>query len=287
MDKRGIHNNRPNAISEELKQKVDAHIRKFPYEISHYGRERTKKRYLSPELSVRQMYKLFVQEEFPAMYKLIKDGEVELEDLQCPIRLAYYRLYFKTNFNYGFGQPKTDVCGTCAELQVRISSEKNSSIRARLDTQLKVHKKRAATFYDELKKCTTQAKESAEHETICFDFEQNIPFPHLPVGEIFYKRQLWFYNFCVHSCKTSKPVMYTWPEPTARRGCSQTISCLYSYNKSKVDANIKHLSLFSDRCRGQNLNHAMIRFLFSLVHEGNFESIDFHIPFYHATGSLE
>ena len=141
-DSRGIHNNRPNAISAEFQQKVDSHIRQFPYEVSHYGRERAKRRYLNSGLSVRQMYVKFVEQEFPAMHKLIADGEIEPEKLECSITLCYYRRYFKTNFNYGFGRPKTDVCGTCAELQVKITGEKN----------LKVHKKRAETFYAELKR---------------------------------------------------------------------------------------------------------------------------------------
>lgn len=72
--------------------------------------------------------------------------------------------------------------------------------------------------------------------------------------------------------------MFTWPEPTARRGCCEVISCLHEYIKAKVGPGIKHLDLFSDRCRGQNLNHAMIRFLFTLVYKGNFETITYHIP---------
>jgi len=51
------------------------------------------------------------------------------------------------------------------------------------------------TFYQHLRQCTEKAKQSEGHETICFDFEQNFPFPHLSVGDILYKRQLWFYNF--------------------------------------------------------------------------------------------
>ena len=119
---------------------------------------------------------------------------------------------------------------------------------------------------------------SEEHETICFDFEQNLPFPHLPVGEVFYKRQLWFYNFGVHSCKTGKPVMYTWPEATARRGCREVISCLHHFINTKVPLNVKHLHLFSDGCRGQNYNHTMIRYLFTLVFLNRFQTINFHLP---------
>ena len=83
-----------------------------------------------------------------------------------------------------FGQPRTDVCGKCEELKVKIRCEK---------------KAQAGAFYEHLRQCTENEKQREEHETICFDFEQNFPFPHLPVGEVFCKRQLWFYNFSVHS----------------------------------------------------------------------------------------
>ena len=113
---------------------------------------------------------------------------------------------------------------------------------------------------------------------MCFDFQQNLLFPHQPVGEIFYKRQLWFYNFWVHSCKTGKPVMYTWPESTARRGCREVASCFHHFIQTKVPATVKHLDVFSDGCRRQNHNNTMIRFLFTRVHSYRFESIDFHLP---------
>jgi len=79
----------------------------------------------------------------------------------------------------------------------------------RLEVQLKLHKRKADSYYTHLRECEAKAKSSDNHETSAFDFEQNIPFPHLPVGEIFYKRQLWFQNFGVHSCNTGRPVMYT------------------------------------------------------------------------------
>ena len=51
-DNRGRHNVRPRAITEELKTKIHQHILTFPYETSHYGRKRSKKRYLHSEMSI-------------------------------------------------------------------------------------------------------------------------------------------------------------------------------------------------------------------------------------------
>ncbi|KAJ8255140.1 hypothetical protein GJAV_G00201380 [Gymnothorax javanicus] len=115
IDNRGKHNNRPNAISEDNKRLIDQHIRAFPYQISHYGRELTKRRYLSSELSVRRMYILFLERHFPDAYAQVQTGAVEPESVECPIKHRIYYNYFKDNFNYGFGRPRTDVCGTSGQ----------------------------------------------------------------------------------------------------------------------------------------------------------------------------
>ena len=58
---------------------TNEHIRQFPYEISHYGRNRTNKRYLRPDLSVRNMYVMFVEKEFPEVHKQISDDNLQPE----------------------------------------------------------------------------------------------------------------------------------------------------------------------------------------------------------------
>ena len=51
-DNRGRHDVRPRAITEELKTKIHQHILSFPCETSHYGRKRSKERYLHSELNI-------------------------------------------------------------------------------------------------------------------------------------------------------------------------------------------------------------------------------------------
>ena len=52
------------------------------------------------------------------------------------------------------------------------------------------------------------AKEDSTVATLCFDFQQNLPVPVLPVGEIFYARKLWFYNFGIHNAANNKGTMH-------------------------------------------------------------------------------
>ena len=52
---------------------------------------------------------------------------------------------------------------------------------------------------------STQVCEPSTHlaklnATVTFDFQQNLPLPHIFVGDVFYVRQLWLYVFGVHEC---------------------------------------------------------------------------------------
>ena len=112
---------------------------KFSYEESHYGRERTKKRYLRAELSVRRMCVMFVEEDFPEKYRELNEKDVQPEKFDCVIKYKFYFDYFKEHFNYGFGKPRTDVCGECEELKLKIGTQKNTEIRKRFKVKLKLH----------------------------------------------------------------------------------------------------------------------------------------------------
>ncbi|CAH2015478.1 unnamed protein product [Acanthoscelides obtectus] len=43
-------------------------------------------------------------------------------------------------------------------------------------------------------------------ETICFDYQQNLPVSVLTTGDIFYARQIWVYNQLFYSCSNNKSV---------------------------------------------------------------------------------
>lgn len=164
-DNRGCHNNRPRAISEDLKAKIDEHVRQFLYEVSHYGRNRTKKRYLNQELSVRKMYTMFVEKEFPEAFKQISEKGMQPEKIECDIAYDYYLHYFKEVFNYGFSRPRVDVCGICEELKVKIRTEKNRDIRKRLE--LKLHKTKAGAFYAHPRQSIENVKKNLRNRRLC------------------------------------------------------------------------------------------------------------------------
>ena len=102
----------------------------------------------------------------------------------------------------------------CVKLQLQAASDDvKSSV-----SQQKNHLCKAETFYSNLRMDTTLAKENAYIATLTFDFQQNLPLPSIPVGEVFYMHQLWMYVFGIHSCGTNDVHMYCWPEMISGRG---------------------------------------------------------------------
>ena len=71
---------------------------------------------------------------------------------------------------------------------------------------------------------THLAKLNAHIATVTFDFQQNLPLPHIPVGDVFYMRQLWLYVFGVHECGSNRAVTYSWPEFIAGKGSNEVVS---------------------------------------------------------------
>lgn len=89
----------------------------------------------------------------------------------------------------------------------------------------------AVAFYKGLQQSTTLAKEEDSVLTLTFGFQQNLPLPHIPVGDMFYMQQLWMYVFSVYSCSNNHVTMYCWPEHVAKRAVTKlylacTIFCL-------------------------------------------------------------
>ena len=98
--------------------------------------------------------------------------------------------------------------------------------KRKLEAELALHKARAKRAYEELKKDTQRAQEDQRIVCLCFDLQQALPTPHLSSGSVFYKRQLYTYNFCIHDVGTGEACMYMWSESTAGRGSEEMASCL-------------------------------------------------------------
>ena len=97
-DKRGTHPNR--AFDEETFSAVKDHIKSFPVMESHYVREGKKRQYLSPELNVEIMYRLFIE-----------------TNPKVKVGIQTNRNIFNKYFNLGFHKPKKDKCEICNAIE--------------------------------------------------------------------------------------------------------------------------------------------------------------------------
>ena len=107
---------------------------------------KTKKRYLSCDSSVRKMYTLSLDRNFPEAAIAVKSGTA-VEKVECDNKYHNYWKHFREHFNYGFGVPRTDVCGRCEEQTLKIKAEKNSLTGSKLIVEKALHKKKANSFY--------------------------------------------------------------------------------------------------------------------------------------------
>lgn len=182
------------------------HIKSLKCRSSHYGRNKSVRGYLPPELSLKKLYNMWCD---------IR------KEMNAPITSfsKYYKIFAK-KFNLGFGHPRTDVCTFYELKKVEISTTSDMEVRYKISMELKLHKLRAKKFYELLGKTESNGMVKA-----CFDMQQNQPLPKLSVSDVYYLRQLWLYNLTFVICEKShskeNTFAYTWTENESGKGSSE------------------------------------------------------------------
>ena len=261
----GRHSNRPNRISAQSFQEVTEHIKLFPTESSHYSRSKNMSRsYLSSQLSIEKMYDLYCE------WKKSKDSDrneaAPVSEPEVPlVSKRSYRDIFNTNFNYGFGMPRSDTCATC-------DSGGNES-----------HKDNAASAFREQKQDRDFARMNQNAAYITFDLEKTLPLPKLSTGTAFYLRQMWIYNAGIHliTNNDSRAYFHVWTESQAKRGCEEIGSCLLAFVEDTGIGSTEEpcrLVAWCDSCAGQNKNFFIICLWQYLILTKNFCSIEQKFP---------
>lgn len=246
-DARGKHGNRPSKTPNEILNLIRLHIKSFRGRQSHYSRrDNPEKIYLPEELTVRKMHKLFLNEvKVNASY------------------LVYYQV-FKNEFNISFGMPRTDTCAKCDELTLKINSTVDIETKQKLIQEKDLHLRKAEKFRQIKNHYKLEAR-AGKCMAISFDFQQNLPLPHIRTSDVFYKSQLWYYVFGIHDLADDSASMYVYTEDVAKKGANDVTSMILHYLNNK-DLRHSHLVIFSDGCSGQNKNHIMVYFQYMLVH---------------------
>lgn len=248
---------KPRKLNSEVIEKIKQHINSIPRSESHYSRAKSTKEYLSPDLNIHRLFQAF-------------------KSANPSINVSYrdYAKVFKEGFpQLSFRPPRSDTCRTCDRLQCEIKTCKTSPESRIAKTKLEQHHRKSEKAMGLLKdESTTSQMPGSNTSVVCIDLEQVLFVPTLVHSDMFYKRQLSCYNFCVHICDFNKGYMCMWHELTAGRGGNEIVSCLlHVLNSIELK---KHLILWSDNCAAQNKNRMMIFLFVYLVSLGVFDIIE-------------
>ncbi|KAK3910785.1 Secretory carrier-associated membrane protein 3 [Frankliniella fusca] len=236
----------PHALSKtEKAAAVQRHIRSFPAYVSHYCRAKTgEQKYLSSDLTVAEMYRLY-----------------QADETNPTVSLSTYTAQFKLS-GLKIHPPQTDGCDTCDTLEISIKGAASLDEKKSLEAEKERHLRRAEKAYDLKKQAKAAAKKDPTSMVIVADLQQCLPTPHLKCKRIYYSRQLYVLNYTVFDCSTGLTHCYMWSEVEGNRGSNEIATCLLKHILEVVPDGVKKLTLFSDCCPGQNRNSPMSMMMF-------------------------
>lgn len=234
--KTGKHNNQKKVDDRE--KSVIEHISKFKTVESHYVRKSAKCQYLPKELTVREMHRMYVEDH---------DGLDKVENYN------FYLRVFTTRFNLKFHKNKKDKCNSC-------ESFKNTPEDIRTEEQIDkndkhLDEKENARLYK------ARMKEEGKKSNViaaAFDLEKVLLCPHGQTSSFYYSKRLKVHNFTITDIASMVTHCFVWHEGEAQKGSSEIATCLQTYTRWVKSQDVDILSLFSDRCGGQNSNRMVV-----------------------------
>lgn len=229
----------PHNRNEAEEQQVIDHIESIPKYESHYSRRHTKKLYLSSRLNIAKLHELYCEK------RKLENGK--------PVSYSAYARIFHS-LGYKFKSPSIDTCKKCDQLRIQIEAETDEAKKEDLKTEKEAHLNAAELAYDMKKKDKLESKKNPDKmRMLCFDLQQCLPTPDLGSNIVYYKRQLWTYNFTIRDCTEDKTTCYMWHEAAGKRGSNEIATCLVDF-LSKLPETVEHVIMYSDSCPGQNKN---------------------------------
>jgi len=113
------------------------------------------------------------------------------------------------------------------------------------------HQERKVQGRQEKQNDKDKSKNDKTFVAITFDLEAVLSTPCSLVSQAYYKRKLSCYNLSMYSLGDNIGKYYLWSETDGERGSCEVATCLHKYINS-LPQYVKHVSLFSDNCMGQN-----------------------------------
>lgn len=246
------------------KEAIMKFINKIPCEEPHYCRGNTKRYYLPSELSISKLWRIYNSQ-----------AEHELK-----VKKSYFRYIFNTNYNLGFGTPRTDVCATCLKFESEMKMQKDVEERNKLMVAQRLHKLRAKAFFEMVK------EERPGLKTFSFDCEKNLNLLKVPDQVAYFLRNMYLYNFTIVEGSSKSKLTpnnvfpYCWTENVYPKAANEIASAVYHRLKNSDFTSCHTLRLIADGCAGQNKNTIMLGMLSKWMTEApkNIKKIEMVFP---------
>lgn len=233
------------AISPEKFKQIQSHIESFPRYISHYCRQQTESKFLSSNLNLAKIFKLYE------------------ESHKFPVSFSAYKKIFYENYNLRFKRPHKDTCLRCDIFFEKKKRATGETIREIEDAHM-AHLDKAKQLRDQMNKDLELAQTDEELEVLTFDLQKTHPLPNIPTNIAYYSRQLNLFNLGIHVGSKKQGIFNVWQENEGSRGTQEVGSCLKKQIE-KIKAPVKKLILWSDACGGQNRSIKLILMLIHLL----------------------
>ncbi|CAH1109438.1 unnamed protein product [Psylliodes chrysocephalus] len=156
-DLRGKHEP-ANKVKQEVLIHVKKHIESFPVMESHYTRKDTSRQYLDPNLNIRKMYLLYIEQ--------CKENQL------IPVSEMKYRSVFGQEYNFSFFKPKKDQCLICTTY-AKADSEKKEE----METQYQDHIRRNRMSQKSKQEDKDKANRDPTFNSVSFDLQAVLQIP--------------------------------------------------------------------------------------------------------------
>jgi len=171
-----------NKLQLEKRNKVKNHINLFPRVESHYCRRDSSKQYLSSDLNISSMYRLYCEQIKTESYMLSPEGQ------EIPVNINIYRKIFNEyEPKLGFNMPKKDQCNKC-NIFKDASEEQQNLLRPEWE-QHKEREKEAMDSKTEDKQKAIENK-GVNFRSITIDLQAILNLPYAGDSQICYMRKL-------------------------------------------------------------------------------------------------
>jgi hypothetical protein len=301
-DGRGMHGQQAQ-VPLDVVARVDAHIKAFPRKASHYALGG--KRYLSAELSAKQMWRLYLARYEPNVWASMQqharddDGDEEEDEeedeqeddvLQPVVVYQKYLERFNT-MDLGFGKPPVDSCATCDRLKTALKACEDEEEAEALKTEKREHLVAADRFYktrrhDQGLAETTRAQDADWHvpneeghraadgvEFISSDMAGVLSTPKLTVGPSFYLRKLRTFCYGIWSAQANQHTLAFWSEREAKNGSNEVLSAMHQHFVTRRTGST-HAIWSADNTSAQAKNKNVILYCSELVRPHGFHFFD-------------